>query len=128
MTDDPIGDELHKLAEEFKRVVGETTQEENEEETTLEKLAEFGLTCEEGKAWLKHEPSFPSDVSYHGGRNRRKVTRTHFLSINMVHTQGERRTQGEERAHRLGGVRGFYGRARPLRVGIIYYKCCCLFI
>jgi hypothetical protein len=45
-------------------------------ETSVEYLAQFGLTFAEAKNWLKNEPRFPSDVSYHEPRNRRKVTRT----------------------------------------------------
>lgn len=39
-------------------------------------LAVFGLTLNEAKSWLKNEPNFSSDVSYHEPRNRRKVNRT----------------------------------------------------
>ena len=76
MTDDPIGDELHRLSEEFKKLAGEVTQEESIEKTTPEQLTQFGLTLGEAESWLRDEPNFSSDVSYHEHRNRRKVTRT----------------------------------------------------
>jgi hypothetical protein len=49
----------------------------------------FGLSHKEAKAWLEHEPNYsPSDDGYHEGSNRRKVTRTIFLSL----TQSPART------------------------------------
>ena len=76
MNDDPIRDELHRLSEEFKKLVGEATPEQSIEKTTSEQLTKFGLTTNEAKAWLNNEPNFSSDVSYHEPQNRRKVTRT----------------------------------------------------
>ncbi len=56
MTGDVIGDELHKLAEEFRKLAGLPTS--ISEKTTPEQLTKFGLTLDEAKAWLKQEPNF----------------------------------------------------------------------
>lgn len=76
MSTDFADEKLHKLAEEFHRFVnGESTITE-EIDTIPEKIAsKFGLSLSQAKAWLKNEPNFSSDVSYHESRNRRKVTR-----------------------------------------------------
>jgi hypothetical protein len=67
---DPIRDELHRLSEEFKKLVAV-------EETTPEQLVQrFRLTLDEAKEWLENEPKYPSDVSYHDASNRRQVNRT----------------------------------------------------
>lgn len=48
------------------------------DETTPQQLMKsVGLTEKEAKAWLKKEPNFSSDASYHEPKNRRKVTRTY---------------------------------------------------
>ena len=69
---DQIREELHRLNEEFSRLLGGSDLEQ----TTPECLVESGLTFKEAKAWLENEPSFKSDVSYHDSSNRRKVNRT----------------------------------------------------
>jgi hypothetical protein len=63
MTDDPIGDELHKLSEEFKKLLGESFGKQGIKETTPEELSRlFGLTLNQAKAWLKKEPNYiPAD-------------------------------------------------------------------
>lgn len=54
------------------------------DETAPQQLVNlFGLTTKEAKAWLKNEPKFSSDVSYHEPQNRRKVTRTHPTANQM---------------------------------------------
>ncbi len=73
---DPIRDELHKLAEEFKKLANESQKIGKCEKTTPEQLAKFGLTFNEAKTWLEDEPNFSYDASYHEPQNRRKVTRT----------------------------------------------------
>lgn len=50
----------------------------------LDTLVAFGLTIDEAKYWLEHEPNFmPSDDSYHDSSNRRKVTRTIELQVSQ---------------------------------------------
>jgi hypothetical protein len=63
MTDDPIGDELHKLSEEFKKVLRESFDKEIIKETSPEEFSHlFGLTLAQAKAWLKKEPNYiPAD-------------------------------------------------------------------
>jgi hypothetical protein len=73
---DPIRDELHRLSEEFKKLLDEPDDTFSLDKTTPEQLAKFGLTHDEAEAWIKDEPEFSSDVSYHEQQNRRKVTRT----------------------------------------------------
>jgi hypothetical protein len=71
MTD--LDDRLHNLRKRFERLASGDLQDA---ETTAEDLIHnFGLSPSEAKAWLKKEPNFPSDASYHEPRNRRKVTR-----------------------------------------------------
>jgi hypothetical protein len=80
MFDSSIDDRLHRLNEEFHKLLGNFTKEYCSEKTTPEQLIrQFGLTMREAEAWLKNEPNFiPSDDSYHDDPNRRKVTRTCF--------------------------------------------------
>lgn len=73
---DPIRDELHRLNEEFRKLLGETDDTFSLEKTTPVQLTKFGLTLAEAESWIKDEPNFSSDASYHEPRNRRKVTRT----------------------------------------------------
>lgn len=74
---DPIEEKLKKLNAEFSALLGDSQlKTEDNENRDFEKLIRCGLTKNEAKAWLKHEPNFSSDVSYHEPRNRRKVTRT----------------------------------------------------
>jgi hypothetical protein len=75
---DPIRDELHRLSEEFRKLLGKPDDSSITEKTTVEQLVQcYGLTTKEAKEWLKKEPDFvPSDDSYHEPSNRRKVTRT----------------------------------------------------
>ena len=63
MTDDSIGDELHRLSEEFKKLLGDSKSETVAEKTTPEQLSKiFGLTIDEAKAWLEQEPDYkPTD-------------------------------------------------------------------
>jgi hypothetical protein len=70
MFDPSIDDRLHKLNEEFRKLLGVSDLEK----TTPECLVEFGLTLKEAKAWLENEPSFQSDVSCHDDENRRFFT------------------------------------------------------
>jgi len=88
MTDDPIGDELNRLKEDCKKLLGKPIDTEQLEETNPNQLAKFGLTFDEAQAWLDNEPSFSSDASYHEPRNRRKVNRTeksYSLNIKTLH-------------------------------------------
>ena len=78
---DPIRDELHRLSEEFKKLLDEPDDAISLDKTSPEQLAKFGLTLGEAESWLKDEPDFSSDASYHEPQNRRKVTRTHFCFI-----------------------------------------------
>jgi hypothetical protein len=63
MRKDPIGDELHKLREEFEKLVNGTQTKNDDTETTPERIAElFGLSTVQAKAWLEQEPNyFPAD-------------------------------------------------------------------
>lgn len=77
---DPIRDELHRLNEEFSKLLGISHLAEK---TTPEQLIRrFGLTVNEAKSWLKRGPNYnksilaSSDDSYHDASNRRKVNRT----------------------------------------------------
>jgi hypothetical protein len=56
-------------------VAGIVREYENIEDKEYAKLTLFGLTKKEAKAWLKREPNFSSDASYHEPQNRRRVTR-----------------------------------------------------
>jgi hypothetical protein len=57
---DPIRDELHRLAEEFGKLLSGSHPAEK---TAPEELIQrFGLTPKQAKSWLENEPSFtPSD-------------------------------------------------------------------
>jgi hypothetical protein len=69
MTDDSIGDELHKLSEEFRKLAGLPTSTEIPEKTPQEQLTKFGLTLDEAKAWLRKEPNYvPADEKKHLNR------------------------------------------------------------
>jgi hypothetical protein len=57
---DPIRDELHRLSEEFKKLVGESTEKEGIEIITPDQLTKYGLTPGEAEAWFKYEPNFQS--------------------------------------------------------------------
>jgi hypothetical protein len=57
MIDHSIDDELHKLREEFEKLLNPEKVQANE--TTIpEQLKKFGLTLDEAKAWLEQEPNF----------------------------------------------------------------------
>jgi hypothetical protein len=72
---DPIRDELDRLAKEFRKLVDEPTN--LNEETTPQDLTKYGLTLDEAKAWLINEPKFnTSDDFLHDKRNRRGLDRT----------------------------------------------------
>lgn len=80
---DPIRDELHRLNEEFRKLVGMPDSADFVEKTTPEQLIQhFGLTVEEAKSWLGKEPNYGKfvfrspDDSYHEPQNRRRVNRT----------------------------------------------------
>jgi hypothetical protein len=72
MTDDIIGDELHRLSEEFRKLANLPTR--IDEETKPEQLAKFGLTLNEAKAWLKQEPNYPSDENLQGDHSDEDFT------------------------------------------------------
>ena len=78
MTNDPIGDELHKLNEEFRKLLGLPSNAQITEKTTTKELVQsFGLTIDEAKAWLEHELDYkPSDECLHDRRNRRGLDST----------------------------------------------------
>ena len=57
---DPIRDELHRLAEEFKKLVGESSEKEYIKITTPDQLIRYGLTPDEAEAWFRNEPDFQS--------------------------------------------------------------------
>jgi hypothetical protein len=61
MTDDSIGDELHRLSEEFRKLVGKST-DFTLEKTSPTELSKYGLTLDEAKTWLEYEPNYkPAD-------------------------------------------------------------------
>jgi hypothetical protein len=77
--DDSVSDRSRKLGEEFERFVNGDSEIKEDAKTTLEDLVHnFGLSLSQATAWLKKEPNFSSDVSYHEPKNRRKVNRTLF--------------------------------------------------
>ena len=79
MIDHSIDERLHKLAEEFRKFVNDEQPVIKVPETTPKELSvKFGLTLKEAKAWLKNDPDFSSDVSYHEPQNRREVNGTLF--------------------------------------------------
>jgi len=88
---DLIRDELHRIAEEFGKLLGTSYLAEK---TTPEELVQrFGLTTKQAKNWLKTEPYYDksildlSDDSYHDSPNRRKVNRTKKHNINKCMSQ-----------------------------------------
>jgi hypothetical protein len=88
MTDDPIRDELHRLSEEFGKLLGSHSSAALVEKTTPENLMVFGLTLDEAKAWLQNEPCFrPSDEFLQRDkhrRNRRGLYRTANCLLNKA--------------------------------------------
>jgi hypothetical protein len=85
--DDPIGDELDKLSAEFRKLAGLPKKGSILE--AIEQLTRFGLTINEARIWLRHEPNFSSDASYHEPRNRRKVNRTEKSYCLNIETRQE---------------------------------------
>jgi hypothetical protein len=73
----PIRDELHRLAEEFGKLLDGT---HIAEKTTLEELIQrFGLTLNEAEEWLKSEPSFsPSDGFLQHKKSDKDFTAPYF--------------------------------------------------
>jgi len=55
MTKESIGDELHRLSEEFSKLVGNSRSANFAEKTSPEKLTKFGLTINEARASLEQE-------------------------------------------------------------------------
>ena len=65
MVDDPIGDELHKLSEEFRKLAGLPAIDDgktNKEQVTKNNISilmsEFSLTYNQAKTWLEQEPNY----------------------------------------------------------------------
>ncbi len=59
MKNDPIGDELRKIREEFEKLVSNTQTKNDDTETTPEQVAKiFGLTITQAKTWLEREPNY----------------------------------------------------------------------
>jgi hypothetical protein len=60
---DPIRDELHRLNEEFDKLLGLHEGVHLPERTTPEQLVQcYGLTIDEAKVWIEQEPDFvPTD-------------------------------------------------------------------
>jgi len=58
MSNDPIGDELHRLSEEFRKLAGLPLNTNIHEEISPKHLTKFGLTLDEAKAFLKNEPNY----------------------------------------------------------------------
>ena len=82
MIDHSIDERIRKLNDEVRQFLGVPKTLTNEEKTTPEKLSKmFSLTPHQAKAWLRKEPDFSSDASYHEPQNRRKVTRTALIYI-----------------------------------------------
>lgn len=80
---DPIRDELHRLAQEFNKLLG--NQNIQVERTTPEDLMRyFGLTRQQAKTWLEREPQFTSSDDFlqreKNRRNRRGLDRTLLMS------------------------------------------------
>jgi hypothetical protein len=67
-------DRLKRINNEFDKMLNRTTEVAVED--TLQILTKFGLSNKQAQAWLRKEPNFSSDASYHDRRNRRKVNRT----------------------------------------------------
>ena len=71
---DPIEDKLRKLNREFDELLGITQPLPTDNRLdNIDRLILFGLTTDEAKAWLKKEPSFPSDASYHEPKSINKL-------------------------------------------------------
>lgn len=69
-----IEDRLDRISKEFDTFCNQESKSEARD--NLNSLMHLGLTKKEAKSWLKHEPNFPSDASYHEPQNGREVTRT----------------------------------------------------
>jgi hypothetical protein len=85
MIDNSIDDKLKKIKERLEKLVNDDFSKEDSVKTNPEEItSEFGLSLSQAKAWLKKEPDFPSDVSYHEPQNRRRVNGTEkSYSLNM---------------------------------------------
>lgn len=72
---DQIRDELHRLNEEFSKLLGNSTKDCQLEKTTPRQLIwQYGFTMREAEAWLRQEPNFkPSDGSYHDDESDDKL-------------------------------------------------------
>jgi hypothetical protein len=78
MSNPSIEDRLRKIKENLDIMLNQTEDNVESEITRPEEIANhFGLSLTQAKAWLKREPNYLSDDSYHGHQNRRKVNRTH---------------------------------------------------
>ncbi len=59
MRNDPVGDELRKLREEFEKIVNGAQTENDKTVLIPERIAKlFGLTTAQAKAWIKQEPNY----------------------------------------------------------------------
>jgi hypothetical protein len=85
---DPIRDELHRINEEFSKLLGISDGMHLVEKTLPEQLIQrFGLTAKQARSWLDKEPNYDkcvlSDDSYHEDSNRRKVNRTLWKMVDI---------------------------------------------
>lgn len=77
---------IERINKEFDALLNhKSISEKSIEPSSPKELLKFGLNLSEAKAWLKREPDYLSDGSYHEPRNRRKVNRTIFFgSVNLI--------------------------------------------
>jgi hypothetical protein len=81
---DPIRDELHRLNEEFKKLLGNSSSIHVSEKTLPEHLIRFGLTTEEARAWLEQEPNFfTSRRIFTDKPDRRRLDRTLETQVDL---------------------------------------------
>jgi len=76
LIDSSLDERLRQIKERLEKLVMNDILVEKHLETTPDELTAFGISLSQAKAWLKREPNFPSDVSYHEPQNRRRVNRT----------------------------------------------------
>jgi hypothetical protein len=85
VTDDPVGDELHRLTKEFRKLAGLPTDSNAPETTSPEQLTRFGLTLNEAKAWLEQEPNYAPADEFSQWRKQPKNSQNQFF-FKQLHT------------------------------------------
>ena len=82
MLDSSIDERLSRLKEQLDKLLNSDSLVEPDEATSPEHIADvFGLSHSQAKAWLKKEPNYSSDVSYHEPRKDDKLTEPFFPLI-----------------------------------------------